>query len=343
MGNTFSWSNVVKVVGQITMPEIEIQGGEPFFNAEAGEQQIDGPVFPRGRGHGPVFNLQTCCNKGVSVTLFGPSNEKVADLPVTELYPGYFTAQWDWTSKSGWSVPQGIPVGAYTLEVKTNCNQEAARKKFYVTFDPKEVAAPDRFSFNETGIWFYGVGGYDQSSTYTLYPDDMRIFGEAIRLANGEIDAYKASQKIMDWVVPVKGTFDCDGKSPNYGKPIGNLPTGKRWRYSICSSEKDIVNLLNRSDHAAQCADSANLFASMLRAMGIPAHPATADAAVEHGSAKWGFDTWTEALLKGPDGELWYVAHPHENHPWTTRDQAGNWGVANKSYNDLVIMAVGAG
>jgi hypothetical protein len=338
-------SNTVTVVSGLGTPAVEIHGGEPFFLAENREQAIDGPVFPRGKGTGPLFTIQACCDREVRAQVLGPDGSVVADVPLTQVVPGYYSGQWNWQSATGWAVPDGIPVGAYAVRVRSGCRQEPATKRFYVIFDPEEVTAPDRFSFNEMAIWFYSPSGSDVSQPYELHPDDNRIFGQAIQLINGETSAYDASQKIMGWVVPAGNTYECCVNKPSppcKQGPIGSLPAGKRWRYSICTAEVDTLDLLSLGDQAAQCADSASLLTSMLRAIGIPAHPSTADAGKEHKSltgAFWGFDTWTEARMRGPQGEQWYVAHPHEGHSFTPRSSAGTWSVANKTFNDIVICA----
>jgi hypothetical protein len=167
-------SNVVDVVGGIGTPSIEIDGGEPFFLAEGGEESIDGPVFPRGRGPGPRFGIQTCCRENVRAEILVPNGVAIATLPLVEEFPGYYTATWDWTSSTHWRTPLGIGVGAYTVRVTTGCRQEPAMGRFYVIFDPAEVNGPPRFSFDETAIWFYSPANSDKALTYTLHPDDMR-------------------------------------------------------------------------------------------------------------------------------------------------------------------------
>lgn len=63
---------------------------------------------------------------------------------------------------------------------------------------------------------------------------------------------------------------------------------------------------------SAQCADEANFLTAMLRAVGIPAHPVTADADIETGNADWAFDTWTEFLVMRNGRPEWMTLHPHE-------------------------------
>lgn len=334
MQNTISpLSNEVIVQGMLEAPVIRISGDEPFFIAEAGEQQVGGPVFCRGKGSGPLIKVQTCCDDSLTVKIEKVNGAIVTKITMTEQFPGYYTGRWDWGSNNNWNIPSKIPVGQYRVNARAGCGMQASQKKFYVIFDPAEVTAPSRFAFNEIGVWFYSGWGKTYSTQYYLHPDDKRIFEEAIRLIDGEISAYKASEKIMNWTVP-------HYYSPDYCHGGGlQINPNKRFVYSICTSENDVLDLLARSDRLAQCADSACIFTAMLRAVGIPSHPATADAAREYGEAGWGFDTWTEARIDGPSGEKWYVSHPHEGRPWTHRLSAGTWGVASKAFNDIVIMA----
>lgn len=317
MGNLMSpVSNAVTVTAQLRVPAVEILGGEPFFLAEGGEQAIDGPVFPRGRGPGPLVAVQACCTENVKAEVRGPDGSTVAEVPLTEVFPGYFTGRWDWHSMSNWKVPDGIPVGPYTVRVTTSCNQEPETTKFYVIFNPANVSGPDRFSFNETGIWFGTLQNKSKALTYQLHPDDFRVFQKAIGAVKGEVDPLTAAQKVADAEEAL-------------------------FAYSLAYHTDDVLSML-ASFNEAQCADDANVLVSMLRSVGIPAHPATADAALETGAANWTFDTWVEFLVRTGAGTEWLILHPHEypNLPPKSRSDFGaNQGVATKGFNDLVIMA----
>jgi hypothetical protein len=80
-------SNAVTVVSKLSQPVVEILGGEPFFLPKAGEQAIDGPVFPRGRGGGPFIRVSTCCSQGVSVEIFSPSGASGCKTAVDRRIP----------------------------------------------------------------------------------------------------------------------------------------------------------------------------------------------------------------------------------------------------------------
>jgi len=310
-------SNAVDVVGGIGTPSVEIYGGEPFFLAEGGEESIDGPVFPRGRGPGPRFGIQTCCRENVRAEILVPNGVAVATLPLVEEFPGYYTATWDWTSSTHWRIPLGIGVGAYTVRVTTDCRQEPAMGRFYVIFDPAEVNGPPRFSFDETAIWFYSPTNEDVALTYALHPDDMRIFSRAIQAVPGVTSPIDAATRVA--------------------KAEANI-----FAYSVTKSDYDTLDLLQ--DSHAQCADDAGMLTAMLRAIGIPAHPATADAARETGF-KWGFDTWTEFLVAGATAPEWKVVHTHwEDNaviagPSDRTTFGNNVFVAGKTANDIVLMA----
>ena len=318
MGNTLSpVSNSVTVTAQLRIPAIEVLGGEPFFLPESGEQPIDGAVFPRGRGAGPVIAVQACCQKKVRATLSDPNGADVGEVPLTELFPGYLTGTWDWHSVSGWTVPNGIPVGAYTVRVTTECAQEPATKKFYVIFNPADVNGPPRFSFNETGIWFGSPPqNLSRALAYQLHPDDWRVFSKAITAAKGEVDPLKAAQKV-------------------------ETAEQALFAYSLNYQTDDVLDMLANFNQA-QCADDANVLVAMLRSIGIPSHPTTADAALETGAANWTFDTWVEFLVPGNNGPQWLIFHPHQ-YPTlaakTRSDFGANQSVATKADNDLVIFA----
>jgi len=312
-------SNTVDVAGSIGTPSISVQGGESFFLAERDEEQIDAPVFPRGLGAGPTFKFQTCCGRRVNAQILGPDNAPVTDLVLDEVFPGYYSATWDWTSpRSGWSVPAGIPVGAYTVRITTECNQEPATARFYVIFNPAEVNGHPRFSFDETAVWFYSPENKTMPLSYALHPDDWRVFSKAIAEASGETSALAAATK------------------------ISRMEAGL-FTYSISKSDTDTLELI--SNGVAQCADDAAMLTSLLRSMGIPAHPVTADAGAETGSIPWGFDTWTEFLVPEAGGPQWKVVHSHwpqSGHiegPMDRNPFGHSIGVATKSSNDIILMA----
>jgi hypothetical protein len=318
MGNTLSPpSNSVTVVSQLRTPAVEVLGGEPFFLPESGEQAIDGPVFPRGRGAGPVIAVQACCDKKVKAAVSGANGASVADVPLTEVFPGYYTGTWDWHSSSNWKVPDGIPIGPYTVKVTTDCAQEPATKKFYVIFNPDDVSGPSRFSFNETGIWFGSPpSNASFALTYQLHPDDARVFGKAIAATKGETDSLKAAQQVE-----------------NVEQAL--------FAYSLNYHTQDVLDMLANFTEA-QCADDANVLTAMLRSIGIPSHPVTADAALETGAAGWTFDTWVEFLVPGNSGPQWLILHPHQYPslpPQRRPDFGANQSVATKASNDLVIFA----
>ncbi|HEX4946984.1 MAG TPA: transglutaminase domain-containing protein, partial [Blastocatellia bacterium] len=317
MGPTVSpVSNSVTVLSQLSSPAVEIFGGEGFFNAEQGEQQIDGPVFPRGKGKGPLIKLQTCCQSEVKAQILGPNNAVLADLILNEEFPGYYSAQWNWKFNGNTPVATKIPVGAYTVVASSKCTRETARKRFYVIFDPAEVNGPDRFSFNETGIWFGTSSNASKALVYHLHPDDARVFMKALNAANGQTESLTAARKVA--------TVE------------ENL-----FSYSLSYHTNDVLTMLANFTEA-QCADDANVLTAMLRAIGIPAHPATADAALETGAANWTFDTWTEFLAPNPSTPEWLILHPHEypgDLPMSRGAFGANKGVATKQFNDLVIMA----
>jgi len=309
-------SNVVTVVGSLGQPAVEISGGEPFFLGEGGEQAIDGPVFPRGRGPGPLVLVTSCCGESAQVEVRGPDGMLVAHPQSDEVFPGYYAARWDWSSQQGWSVPSGIPVGKYTATVRSGCRQREAVATFYVIFNPDDVSGPARFSFNETEVWFGTPSNGDRALLYHVHPDDRRVFGMAIGAASGMTDPRPAAEAI------------CDAEEA-------------RFAYSLNYHTNDVLDLLENFSEA-QCADDAGLLVGLLRSVGIPAHPVTADAGLETGAANWTFDTWVEYLVPDGAGPQWLILHPHEYDtmaPETRSTFGATRGVATKSFNDLIIMA----
>ena len=309
-------SNAVTVVSGLAAPVVEIGGGEPFFLAEAGEQQIDGAVFPRGRGNGPQIRIHSCCDKDARVAIYGPNGQLVGEPVATEVFPGYLTAQWDWGSAGGWSVPNGVPVGQYSVRVRTGCDQREVEQPFYVIFNPEDVGGPSRFSFNETGVWFGAGPNFTRALAYYLHPDDARVFTIAIGAAKGLTDPQVAAEKI------------CAAEEAKFG-------------YGLSWTTDDTITLLTGGFTECQCADDANLLTALLRSVGIPAHPATGDAQVETGAATWNFDTWTELLVPQGGGAQWLVLHPHQ-YPSMSPESRGLFGttrsVASKQENDVVVM-----
>jgi hypothetical protein len=313
MGQTVSPSSApVIVVGQLSEPAVEILGGHPFFLAKGSEEPIDGAVFPRGVGPGASIGIQTCCDEEAAVRVLGPDGGVIAQPSLTEVYPGYFTARWVWPTPA-----TIIPVGRYTVITRSPCARREAVTTFYVVFDPAEVNGPDRFSFESTAVWF-GAGKESVSGLhYYLHPSDSRVFLRALLAANGLTDSFAAAIEVARAEEALFG-------------------------YSLAYHTQDVVDLItNFTD--AQCADDACCLVALLRAIGIPAHPVTADAGLETGAANWTFDTWVEFLA--PDGAGivdWRIFHPHE-YPGMqpeSRQQFGTTrGVAVKSFNDVIVMA----
>lgn len=302
----------------LSAPEIEIQGGEPFFLPEEGEMAIHGPVFPRGRGPGPKIDVRSCCIQGVQAEIQGVGGIKVADVPLQMTFPGVFTGQWGWTSLQGWTVPGEIPVGPYEVVVRSGCPaQQIATHTFYVIFDPEEVGGPERFSFNETGIWFDSYEPNTMTAqVYHLHPDDLRIFGNALRAARGATEPVEAAMAVNDLVEDL-------------------------FVYNLMYQTNDTLDLL-MNHVGSQCADDANMLTAMLRAIGIPAHPVTVDAANETGQGFWPFDTWTEFLVREGNQNRWLILHPHQYEAMSPERRSlfgASKAIAFKDFNDLIIMA----
>lgn len=111
----------------------------------------------------------------------------ISRFPLAELVPGSYSGQWGWQHQAGWEIPGNIPVGRYRVGIIPGCGgKRVAKAPFYVIFDPGEVNGPDRFSFNETGVWFGASTNMDRAMLYHLHPDDKRIFDLAVEAASGE-------------------------------------------------------------------------------------------------------------------------------------------------------------
>ncbi|KAL6408141.1 chloride channel [Ilyonectria robusta] len=309
----------VTVVSSLSSPSVEIFGGEPFFWPKGSEVPIDGPVFPRGRGKGPVIRMQACCSEGASIQITGPRGEEVSTLTLTELFPGYWTATWPWDSAAGWKVPDEIPVGKYTILASSKCTETKAQASFYVIFNPEDVNGPPRFGFDDTNIWF-GTGiNTAMGLYYHLHQSDKRIFSIAISAVNGMINSFDAAVALSR---VEEGLFV----------------------YSEDYNSQDVLDMvLHHQGSGAQCADDASVLTSFMRAVGIPAHSVTADAAVEIGAGNWAFDTWVEFLSPTPEGTVdWRILHPH-SFPGMAPEDRPTFGnsrfVATKSFNDIIIMA----
>ena len=317
IGSTISpTSNSVTVTRRLEQPIVEILGGEPFFLARGGEETIDGPVFPRGRGAGPVIRIQACCSDQVALEVIDPMGKVAAKPVLTELFPGYFTATWPWTSLSNWTIPGGIPVGRYQVMVRTGCHQQLAIVPFYVIFNPADVGGPPRFSFDDTAVWFGAGQNSLRGLHYYLHQSDTRVFSIALNAATGHTDPFDAAVAVA-------------------------RAEEALFAYSLSYHTQDVVDLIVNYTEA-QCADDAACLTALLRAIGIPAHPVTADAGLETGAANWTFDTWVEFLAPRSGVTEWRVLHPHE-YPGMNPESRATFGatrdVATKSFNDLIVMA----
>ena len=309
-------SNAVTVSTRLQVPAVEVVGGEPFFWPEGSEHPIPGAVFPRGRDGGPQFRILACCSEQVKVEILAPDGTLVAQPTVEEQFPGYFTAAWDWQSASGWDIPARIPVGEYTARVQSGCDQREAKLPFFVIFNPDDVGGPGRFSFDETNVWFGTSSNSARGLLYHLHSDDARVFSIAIKAANGQTDPLTAAKAIADAEEAL-------------------------FAYSLNYHTNDVIDMLTNFKEA-QCADDASTLVALLRAVGIPAHSGSADAALETGDATWTFDTWTEFLVPVAGKPEWQILHPHE-YPTMNPENRVIFGashpVATKSFNDLILMA----
>jgi hypothetical protein len=313
-------SNTVDVVRRMESPAVEILGGHPFFLSKGEEQPIPGPVFPRGAGAGPRIRIQACCQGSVRVHILDPGGQIIAEPAVTEIYPGYYSTTWPWTSSNGWTLPGDIPIGQYTVVATASCvPQHETSTPFFIIFDPAAVGGPPRFTFDATAIWF----GAGQDATYALpyhlHPSDARVFMPAINAAQKHTDPYAAAHALAR---AEEALFEYD---------LGN-------------HGNDVVHLIT-SESESQCADDACCLTAFLRATGIPAHPVTADASLEHpppGEKLWTFDTWVEFLSQHEGALEWRVFHPHQ-YPNMTAESRRTFGttrhVATKHFNDIVVMA----
>jgi hypothetical protein len=314
-GTVSPTSAPVIVTAGLSEPSVEILGGHPFFVAKGQEQPIRGPVFPRGRGAGPVIRIQACCTREVKAWITGPRGDRIADLVLDQLYPGYYQSNWAWTSTSGWSIPNGIPAGEYIVHVRSGCQEREAAVPFYVVFDPAAHNGPVRFSYDDTAVWFGTGTNSIRGLHYYLHCSDWRVFRVAIQAISGHTAEYDAAIAVAR---AEEGLFS----------------------YSLNYHTNDVVDLIVNYTEA-QCADDAGCLTALLRASGIPAHPVTADAALETGAGEWTFDTWVEFLADRGGTVDWRVLHPHE-YPGMqpeTRSQFGVRGVANKGFNDVIVMA----
>jgi hypothetical protein len=317
VGSTFSQTSApVTVASSIPAPAIEIHGGHPFFIAKAGEQAIDGPVFPRGAGSGPSIRVQSCCEKTPEIEVLDPDGNHLETLAATTLFPGYDVATWGWT-KDGSPISSGdLPVGRYTVIARSDCDEEEGRATFYVIFDPAEVDGPPRFSFDPTAVWFGTGYNTVRGLHYYLHQSDVRVFSIAINAVNGMTDAYAAAEKVA-------------------------RAEEALFSYSLSYHTQDVVKLIT-SFNEAQCADDAACLTALLRSVGIPAHPVTADAGLETHVAGWTFDTWVEFLTTHGGSTEWLIFHPHQ-YPGMTAEDRSTFGstrdVAKEGTNDIVVMA----
>lgn len=338
---TSKHSDTVTVVAFISDPIVEVKNGHSFFKPEAGEQAIPGPVFLRGvlttGTYGPVFKAIMCGAKKVVVEIIDPHGEKIETIPLVETKPGYFEGGWNW-KHTGWKIPDDIPVGEYKarFEVTSSAGKKKEEKVFYVIFDPNEVTVSSAFALSEKGekgIYFNRIWGGDKARTYDLHPDDNRVFCLAIK--GKDCPTLPSNIKTK---VKVSGI---NGETNQFTavKKLLAIETSL-FAYDVYYDHgKNIVHLLE-NEKEAECYDDANMFTALLRSVGIPAYPVAGDAASEHKNT-WYFDTWTEARLKCPSGEQWYVFHPHYEPGWgpVDRGTAGTWGVASKGDNDIIIAA----
>ena len=201
------------------------------------------------------------------------------------------------------------------MHVHSACQEREAAAPFYVVFDPVTVGGPPRFSFDGTAVWFGTGGNSVRGLHYYLHCSDWRVFRIAIQAVSGQTVPYDAAIAVAR---AEEGLFG----------------------YSLNYHTNDVADLVVNYNEA-QCADDAACLTALLRAVGIPAHPVTADAGLETGAANWTFDTWVEFLADRGGAVEWRIFHPHE-YPGMQPEPRGDFGmrgVANKGFNDLIVMA----
>jgi hypothetical protein len=317
VGNIETKSSTIVVSDCMQVPECEITNGIPFFEPEENDDAIPGPVYFRNTLPGPKFKVALCCGKDAKVTIYDPWGEFVKSIDLVEIYSGHFEETWDWSPLN----EEPIPVGIYTAKFSTTDylnDPSEDEKKFFVIFNPREVGELNSSAFvlgrkSETAVWFGPKIGCSRAWDYNLHLDDNRIFGRAIKEINGEIDQYSACQKLMSYE---DGLFN----------------------YAENTDTADVIDLLG--EKVAQCADDACMMTALLRSVGIPSHPVTADAGSEYEKAHWYFDTWSEAKMNGPYGIRWYALHTHGSLQGpTARSIAGSWSEAKRNKNDVIIFA----
>ena len=304
------WSvDVTSAAGPI---EVAVKNGLSFFDHEPREEKIPHPVFARG-AQGPQFEVRGGTPESATVDITDALGRQAATVSIPISGSGPWTADWNWSSDL-WMDVGAIPAGLYTatFHVESACAGIPEPKSFYVIFNPD--SGPARFAFDETAIWFGASEkfdgtwwrGEDAGITYALHPDDNRVFSKAMSAVSGKTNVAEAANSLFD------------------------LETGL-FGYELTQQANDVLALLKKSK--AQCADDAAMLCAFCRAVGIPAHPVTADANL--GKANWTFDTWVEALT----GAEWSVYHPHEEWGPASRTDAADQAVAGKPNNDVVIMA----
>ncbi len=337
--------------GDVSDQEVKLQAEIEDFRVVGGLGQYEGKfkdrVFRRGSdGPSPRFD----------VTISGPKSKVQIDITRKSVVVSSLEAVWDPIEniyRAMWNdMEDNAEVGEYLARAKvvTEAGDEldsSNDEKFYVIFDiPSGLGSLERRSFlyddaatrDESAVWFMSSEqklllwryGRDAAAVYHLHPFSERIVDIAISQVDGKTSRDVAVAVLSEWALP----YGRDLRLPGECKYTGPLPPDKYFRYSTCTKENDTFSLLDRADRQAQCSDSACMLTALLRAVGIAAHPVTADA--DEKRAGWRYDTWIEAF---PSAN-WTAYHPHEGLGPNSRIDAGtSWGaIWDKAHNDIVIM-----
>ena len=160
---------------------------------------------------------------------------------------GHYTGIWDWSSTSG-TASTSIMVGKHIARftVAGSLGTWSKELPFFVIFDPAEVSAPQRFTFDHTGVWFGTGNGSLRALSYALHLSDNRVFGWAMDVIGGQTDSWKAAELLIQ-------------------------AEHQKFKYDEGYHGADVLQLLEHHTEA-QCADDANMLTALLRASGIPAH-----------------------------------------------------------------------
>jgi hypothetical protein len=221
MGSNVSPQSNTETVSQglPPSPDVTVQGGQQLIDSNT-EEPFEG--FVRETASGVTVRTTTCCEEGGVAVFIGPEGNELARIELTEVYQGYYEAEWDWTSED--VERSSLRPGTYTVRVETNCAQDPAETTFRIVIgrpNRDDMSPPNvRFTANVNGTTYTLTDGDQNAITDTFKPSgDINIDATVV---GRDADGVKRT-KLITSGIPSSATIN--GQTVTQSPPRAPIPT----------------------------------------------------------------------------------------------------------------------